>query len=273
MGEIKTRAYRWCMKKFSEELNELINTLPKDKYPAKEIAELLNSFQSSTTLPSYTGSAWDFSEIKKKTVLVNSERILIRPMTESDKDDYYHICSQYFSILKKNPGGEYEKIQIDMFAEDIRKDEGLFCMIEKMPERSAIGYIAIKDTRTEPWELAIELDRNYLYQGYGTESIRLFLILLAEITGRTEYKAVVEPDNIPCRRCMEKIGAVYSRLCYSSILKTDEERVDFAMENTDLINDELRKTAKELQTTPEILLTHWIEYSIRTDIIQQYRTI
>ena len=37
-----------------------------------------------------------------------------------------------------------------------------------------VGYLGIKDTRADLWDLAIELDGQQTHRGYGSRSIRLF---------------------------------------------------------------------------------------------------
>ena len=70
-----------------------------------------------------------------------------------------------------------------------------------------IGYIAVKDTSKELWEIAIELDNAHCGQGCGSKAITLFLKRLNEITTKNQFQFLVEVDNIPCQNCMKKAGA------------------------------------------------------------------
>ena len=70
-----------------------------------------------------------------------------------------------------------------------------------------VGYIGIVDTARDLWELTMELDKDHCHKGFGTRANILFIRSIAEITGKTQVKSVVEVDNLASQRCMKKLNA------------------------------------------------------------------
>ena len=52
----------------------------------------------------------------------------------------------------------------------------------------------------------------------------MYLNEIQRITGKGEFKAVVEVDNLPSQKCFERLSAKLVGLCGSVVLKTDEEK-------------------------------------------------
>ena len=134
-----------------------------------------------------------------------------------------------------------------------------FCKLEI--KGTPVGYIAIKDSRKDLWEVAAEFDKAYCYQGYGPRCIPLFLKALEEITGRNVFRAKVEVDNYASQRCMEKIGAELVGLA-TGILTSEEEQMRFEEENMDLIDEHMIRLAAQTGVEPRNLLSHLLEYRI-----------
>ena len=70
----------------------------------------------------------------------------------------------------------------DYWSPEIKKTSAFYCVIEVEDDSQKIGYIAVKDTSKELWEIAIELDKAHCGQGCGSKAITLFLKRLNEIT-------------------------------------------------------------------------------------------
>ena len=137
-----------------------------------------------------------------------------------------------------------------------------YCIIEDSKKTLPLGYLGIKDTSTDLWEIAIELDEKYTRQGFGPQSIRLYLNEVQRITGRSAFKAVVEVDNLPSQKCFEKLGATLVGLCDSVVLKTDDEKERFEKRNLDLIDAHMIELAEQLGVEPKKLLSHVLEYRL-----------
>lgn len=86
---------------------------------------------------------------------------------------------------------------------------------------------------------------------------------IQRITGKTEFRALVEVDNIPSQKCFEGLKAKLVGLCDSLVLKTDDERERFEERNLDLIDTHMLELAKRLGVEPRKLLSHVLDYRIR----------
>ena len=202
-------------------------------------------------------SIWDFSAEKRQPVLVRDGDIVIRPFNTHDIDFYWDIkvqYSEYYRVILM-----VEKIRKEsLFLLDIFAPESIYCVIENNNE--SVGYLGIKDTACDPWEVAIELDGKHTHCGFGSRCIPLFLNELSRITGKTEFRATVMPDNIPSQRCFEKLGAKLIGICNDGYIRLPEEQAKFEETHMDLIDDNIRGLAGWLGVEPRKLLTHVLEY-------------
>ena len=156
---------------------------------------------------------------------------------------------------------QIEKYETErLFIDDLCQPESFFCIVEEVAQYAPIGYIGIKDTQAEIWEIGIELDRQHTQRGFGPRSIRLFLNELQLITGQSEYKAIVKANNYPFQKCLGNLGATFVRLCDGPILKLQEEKEKFEDRNLHLIDDSIKRLAVQLGVEPRKLLSHVLEY-------------
>lgn len=204
---------------------------------------------------------WNFSREKSKPLFVRDGTVIIRPVKESDTEFYLSVRMQYSMIYRIMISQENRRRE-DLFLLDLCQPESFYGIIEDT-SRVPVGYIGIKDTCTDIWELAIELDKQHTRRGLGPRSIILFLNEVHRITGRTTFKVKVEPDNIPSQKCFERLGAVLTGLCDSPLLKTPEEKEQFERKNLNLIDDNMRSVADRLVVEPQKLLSHVLEYRVK----------
>ena len=116
-------------------------------------------------------------------------------------EEFYAAVREQYSIFQK----DLTMAQLtDYWSPEIKKTSALYYVIEVEDDSQKIGYIAVKDTSKELWEIAIELDKAHCGQGCGSKAITLFLKRLNEITTKNQFQFLVEVDNIPCQRCMRK---------------------------------------------------------------------
>jgi len=203
---------------------------------------------------------WDFSREKAQPVFVQDDAVVIRPVNENDAEFYVSIRIQYSMIYRVMIGVEKRRSE-SLFLLDLRQPESFYGIIENS-KRMPIGYIGIKDTSADIWELAIELDKQYTQRGLGPRSIVLFLNEISRITGKTTFKAKVEADNIPSQKCFERIGAALMGLCDGPLLKMPEEKERFEEKNLNLVDDNIRDIADRLAVEPRKLLSHVLEYHV-----------
>ena len=207
--------------------------------------------------PMPAGEPWDFSREKEQSVFVQDGVLSIRPISNNDTDFYVDIRMQYSAICRVIVDTDPQKRS--KLLQEVCEPECFYCIIENS-EGVSIGYLGIKDTRKEVWEIAIELDKQHTHQGYGSRSIKLYLNEISRVTGKKEFRATVEVDNLPSQRCFESIGAELVGLCPSEILVTEEEQARFEENNLNLIDNSLRALAERLGVEPRKLLSHVLEY-------------
>ena len=205
---------------------------------------------------------WDFTAERTQAILAGDETAILRPIQTADADFYMNIKAQYSllyrTIIQMGKIDNESVLKTDLF-----KPECFFCIIEDRQAGTSVGYIGIKDTRADIWEIAIELDGQFTHKGFGLRGIRLFLNEMHRITGKAEYQALVETDNLPSQKCFEKLGAKLIGLCSGPILKLEEEKRRFEENNLNLINDSMKELAGRLEVELRKLLSHVLDYRIK----------
>lgn len=204
-------------------------------------------------------TVWDFTTEKSQVLLAKDRMAVLRPIQVADADFYVSVKAQYSmmyrSLMHMGKVGNKDLLMADLF-----KPESFYCIIENSKDGTPVGYIGVKDTRVDIWEVAIELDGQFTHQGFGSQSIQLFLNEMHRITGKSEYRALVETDNLPSQKCFEKLGARLIGLCNGPILKLEEEKKRFEEKNLNLIDDNMKKLATRLEVEPRTLLSHVLDY-------------
>lgn len=117
------------------------------------------------------GKAWDFTKEKARTVFAEDEHIILRYCQPEEKD-------MYIQIKRENSDSPdfYEKEEMVKSSWGIFQTEhSLVCSIIRKSDKRFIGYISIKDTRVNLWEIAIELLQEHCHKGYGTKAIPLLV--------------------------------------------------------------------------------------------------
>lgn len=243
------------LSKTQKEAERLPSDSPESKAAYKrgleDIVKALEKADEKTT-------AWDFSKEKQQSVFACAGEIVIRPINTGDVELYTDIRMQYSMMYRSMiVTGEHRKESL--FLLDLCHFESFYCAI--VVDEKTIGYLGIKDTRVDLWEIAIELDETYVHCGYGPQSIKLFLNEVFRITGKSEFRALVEPDNIPSQRCFEKLGELVG-LCNSKLLSLPEDQVRFEERNLNLIDNHIREIANHIGVEPRKLLSHVLDYRL-----------
>ena len=202
---------------------------------------------------------WDFSKEKSQRIFAIDDDLTLRPLNTSDVDFYWDIKKQYSAYYRLILKTEIHRRE-SMFIADMCVPESFYCIIAS--QENPIGYLGIKDTEKDIWELAIELDGQYTHHGFGSRSIVLFLNKISQITGKTLFRAKVMPDNIPSQKCFEKIGSKLIGVCNEGFIRLPEEKAKYEAEHLNLIDDNIRELAARLDVEPKRLLTDVLEYHI-----------
>lgn len=262
MGNIQQKAQQEQMRGFYQQILDKLKDLPADTPDWREALKCaLDDIVQSAKQSQVKKNVWDFSHEKSKNEFVHGNGIIIRPITPEDETFFSNVRIHYSLAYKAAYYTAKEKKQ-SLFLNEVSPPEVFYCIIEDSGSNTPIGYLGIKDTSADLWEIAIELDEKYTRQGFGPRSLRLYLNELQCITNKTEFRALVEVDNVPSQKCFEKIGAKLVGLCDGVVLKTDDEKERFEEKNLDLIDTHMVRLAERLGVEPRKLLSHVLDYRL-----------
>lgn len=236
MDRIHQKAQQTQMKEFARQILDKLDERPDGSSIRKEeLLKILDGMIQSEEPVSAKKEPWDFSWEKAQTAFVYGEGILIRPITPGDEQFYCSVRMQY-SLMYRAAYNTAKDNKKSVMLDEIFAPQVFYCIICDSKNNQPVGYLGIKDTRAEIWEIAIELDGKYTHQGFGSRSLRLYLNEILRRTGVGKFRAVVEVDNIPSQRCFEGLGAKLVGLCDSFVLRTEDEKKRFEERNLHLIS-------------------------------------
>ena len=211
MGDIFKKAQQEQAKGFYQDILDKLEGLPADTPDWREalkiaIDDIIQSGEQPQTEnpPPTQKDAWDFSREKALPIFVCDDTISIRPVAPDDEDFYRGIRMQYSLIYRSAYYAAKEKKE-SLFLSEALSPQVFYCIIEDLKEKQSLGYLGIKDTSADLWEIAIEMDEKHTRQGFGPQSIRLYLNEIQRITGKAEFQAVVEVDKLPSQKCFERL--------------------------------------------------------------------
>lgn len=127
----------------------------------------------------------------------------------------------------------------------------VYCEISKLKLRKQVDL----------WEIGIEFLQEYCHMGYGTAALRLFLSVITDITGKTQFQTLVETDNILSQKLMEKLGARLVDI-YDYVFHSEEGAEVFEEEHLNEITDRMVELAEEIGVEPRKLLSHVLDYRL-----------
>jgi RimJ/RimL family protein N-acetyltransferase len=269
MGKIFEQAEKNQLNQYLDEILAMLETMKENgeaenfqevgkQKVLDRLHEMIDSSERRTAAANTYGKPWDFSAEKSAAVFAENERIQLRPFTERDKEFYATIRRQY-SVL--DIGCLPEDEQMAFYWDEVQNDAAFFCTITQSDTASPVGYIGIKDTSRNLWEVSCELVPQACHQGYGLAANLLFLTTLRDITGKSQYHALVEVDNLPCQELMQKLDATLLGI-YNYTFHSDAEAEAFEEDHIGQITDHMRQLAAELDVEPRKLLSHVLDYNI-----------
>ncbi len=263
MDRIHQKAQQEQMKEFAQQILDKLDERPAGSSIKKEeLLKILDGMIQSEEQVSAKKEPWDFSREKPQAVFVCGDGILIRPITPEDEGFYCGVRMQY-SLMYRAAYNTAKENKKSVLLDEIYTPQVFYCIICNSNNGQPVGYLGIKDTSAEIWEVAIELDGKYTHQGFGSRSLRLYLNEIQRRTGVGQFRAVVEVDNIPSQRCFEGLGAKLVGLCDSFVLKTEDEKKRFEERNLHLISANMITLAERIGEEPRKLLSHFLDYRIK----------
>lgn len=254
-------AMRQHMDNSEKKIQEILDMLPDGDPLRERFVKMLRKTAGQVTLRQAKDTDWDFSDEKAAELFARDDTLVLRPIRAQDEN--------FFCALRKRSSLHYRsayyaqaKHRRELYENEVFLPQTFYCIIERAADRTPMGYIGIKDTAVEPWEVAIELGPTHVNQGFGPRSLRLFLNKLHSLTGKAEILARVESDNIPSQKCFEKLGAELVRARPISVINTPEELAQFEAAHLDRIDANLEALAKRLDIPSQTLLSHTLDYRL-----------
>ena len=261
MDRIYAKAQREKLNQDLDELLAMIDDMKDEDFQIsrQKILDRLNEWitEGKNADPAKSEAGWDFSKEKAENLFAENDTIRLRPFSGGDKKFYFRIREQY-RVLKKNASDE---TMMSVYWEGTQKPSVFYCVIERVRDHAKLGYVALKDTTKNLWEIAIELDQAHCRQGYGSTATMLLLQQVKEITGKRQFQFLVEVDNISCQSCMKKIKARLAGI-HNLAFDTEEDAEMFEENNLELITEHMKTLAGELDIAPRKLLSHVLDYRL-----------
>lgn len=193
---------------------------------------------------------------KRGYLLAENDKVILRAISDEDYEDYMEVsyeCAIMRSAFKETA------FRKDLWESFLSVTAANFSIFDKV-SGEYVGYCGIKNINVENWELVIELLKQYRHRGYGYHALVAMLNALTALTGKTTYRSRVDSDNYASQNLMKKLGAIPNGI--SELFIHGEDLRKFQEENKNLIDDKLRKLAKEFHVAPIDLIGHVLEFRI-----------
>lgn len=151
-----------------------------------------------------------------ETLIIETERLLLRPFTSGDLDEFVVLCADPDVMRYIATGEAYSPERAQMRFNSLiehwnEHGFGLWAMIEKAGDEfmGFCGLQFLDDTREI--EVGYRLAKRFWGRGLATEAARASLRFGFEELGLDRIVAVVQPENTASWRVLEKTGLRYVR--------------------------------------------------------------
>ena len=153
---------------------------------------------------------------------IETERLLIDPLRESDSEDYFYNISHDKKVLETFICRYAESLD-DFDFSSYLENKSIFAIRLKETER-LIGIILYFDDDGDSCEIGYGIGSGYWNRGYATEAVKAFLDHLLNEKGFSSVCASFFTGNDSSRRVMEKCGMTYSRFSEKELTYLGVER-------------------------------------------------
>ena len=156
-----------------------------------------------------TGKLSEIEFSKKQERRMETERLIIDRIGESDKEDYFNNISHDKKVLETFVCRYAETLEEFDFSNYLNRDD-LFAIRLKETGR-LIGIVLYFDEKDGACEIGYGIGSAYWGKGFATEAVRRFLAYLFEEKGLRTVTASFFTGNDASRRVREKCGMTYQR--------------------------------------------------------------
>ena len=153
---------------------------------------------------------------------METERLIIDEIRESDKEDYFYNISHDKKVLETFICKYVEDIKDFDFSPYL--DNKNIYAIRLKSTNKLIGIILYFDENQESCEIGYGIGSNYWNNGYVTEAVKAFIKYLFEEKGFSTIYASFFVGNDASKRVMEKSGMIYNRYSAKELEYLGKER-------------------------------------------------
>lgn len=147
-------------------------------------------------------------------MILETKRLLMDSIRESDKEDYFHNISHDRKVLETfvcNYAEDLDTFDFSPYLRTDRVDNAIYAIRLKETNR-LIGIILYFDETEESCEIGYGLGSEYWHQGYATEAVKAFLAYLFREKRLKKIYASFFTGNDASKHVMEKCGMTYSHI-------------------------------------------------------------
>ena len=153
---------------------------------------------------------------------METERLIIDRLRETDREDYFHNISHDRKVLETFICRYAESLEDFDFAPYLA-NESLYAIRLKQTGR-LIGIILSFDEKDGACEIGYGIGSEHWNRGYATEAAERFIRFCFEEKGLCRVTASFFPENEASRRVMEKCGMRYERFSEKELEYLGAER-------------------------------------------------
>ena len=168
-------------------------------------------------------------------VFMETERLIIDPIREPDKLDYYHNISHDRKVLETFIC-KYAETPDELDISPYTVNEKMFAIRLKETGR-LIGIILYFDDTEDGCEIGYGIGSEYWNRGYTTEAVKRFLDYCFEDKGFQTVYASFFTGNEASKRVMEKCGMTYNRFSEKELtyLGVERDLIYYSIVNREII--------------------------------------
>ena len=168
-------------------------------------------------------------------VFMETERLIIDPIREPDKLDYFHNISHDRKVLETFIC-KYTETPDELDISPYTVNEKMFAIRLKETGR-LIGIILYFDDTEDGCEIGYGIGSEYWNRGYTTEAVKRFLDYCFEDKGFQTVYASFFTGNEASKRVMEKCGMTYNRFSEKELtyLGVERDLIYYSIVNREII--------------------------------------
>ena len=206
---------------------------------ARRLYERLGFFETGNR--KITPGGLDEIEFALKPEHMETERLILDRIRETDKEDYFNNISHDKKVLETFVCRYAESLDAFDFSTYLGRDD-LFAIRLKATGK-LIGIILYFDEADGVCEIGYGIGSDHWNRGYVTEAVKRFLAYLFDEKGMKTVTASYFTGNDASRRVMEKCGMTY--------LRFSEREFEYLGELRDLTYYAIRKNPAQNACVPD----------------------